>query len=195
MNDSPISAAIERKIAAIVEGRSEDFDLVIVTDFGHGLVTPSMIAMLERSARFLAVNAQSNSANMGFNLITRYSRADYICIDVPEARLAASDRFSDVATLTGDVLPRAHRLPAFRRHSRSQRLRGLRTRTRTGPCPGFYQDRRRYRRGRGRFLRRQRADGGGRRVDGSGGGSSATRPVRSRSVSSDIAVPSNGCRS
>ena len=113
MDDGPISAATERKIAAIVEGRAEDFDLVIVTDFGHGLVTPSMIAMLERSARFLAVNAQSNSANMGFNLITRYSRADYICIDVPEARLAASDRFSDVATLTGEVLPARIDCPRF----------------------------------------------------------------------------------
>ena len=37
---------------------------------------------------------------MGYNLITRYPRADYVCIDIPEARLALSDRTSNV----GDVV-------------------------------------------------------------------------------------------
>lgn len=71
-----------------------DFDLVIVTDFGHGCVTQDIITMLTREAKFLAVNAQTNSANYGFNLITKYPRADYVVIDEPEAWLAAQDRDS-----------------------------------------------------------------------------------------------------
>jgi sugar/nucleoside kinase (ribokinase family) len=39
---------------------------------------------------------------LGFNLITRYERADYICIDLPEARLAVSDRIS----VAGDIARR-----------------------------------------------------------------------------------------
>jgi sugar/nucleoside kinase (ribokinase family) len=54
-----------------------------------------MIADLE-SEQFLAVNAQTNSANIGFNLITKYRKADYIVIDEPEARLAAQDRDSHI---------------------------------------------------------------------------------------------------
>jgi hypothetical protein len=46
---------------------------------------------------FVAVSAQTNSANHGFNLITKYDRADYIVIDEPEARLAAQDRDSPLA--------------------------------------------------------------------------------------------------
>src|SRR3990167_9159806 len=42
-----------------------DFDLVIVTDFGHGAVSPDMIESMIRGSRFLAVNAQTNSANIG----------------------------------------------------------------------------------------------------------------------------------
>jgi hypothetical protein len=64
-----------------------------------------MIATLQRHARFLAVNAQSNSANMGYNLITKYDRADYICIDAPEARLAVSDRTSDIEYVASKLLP------------------------------------------------------------------------------------------
>lgn len=68
-----------------------DWDAVVVTDFGHGRITGEMIARLCRMP-FVAVNAQTNSSNIGFNLITKYPRADYIVIDEPEARLAASDR-------------------------------------------------------------------------------------------------------
>src|SRR3990167_9523441 len=68
------------------------FDLVIVADFGHGCLTPDLIERLTASKTFLAVNAQTNSANLGFNLITKYPRADYVVLDELEARLAAHDR-------------------------------------------------------------------------------------------------------
>jgi sugar/nucleoside kinase (ribokinase family) len=76
---------------------------VIVADFGHGLIGQSTIEILTATAPFLAVNTQTNSGNMGYNLITRYSRADYVCVDAPEARLAVGDRVSKI----GDI---AHRL-------------------------------------------------------------------------------------
>lgn len=68
-----------------------DYDAVVVTDFGHDRITGAMIERLCRMP-FVAVNAQTNSSNIGFNLITKYPRADYIVIDEPEARLAAADR-------------------------------------------------------------------------------------------------------
>ena len=105
MDDTPMTAEQKREIDRIIVGRAEEFDLVVVTDFGHGLLTPSMIATLQRHSRFLAVNAQSNSANMGYNLITKYDRADYICIDAPEARLAVSDRTSDIEHVASKLLP------------------------------------------------------------------------------------------
>lgn len=72
------------------------FDLVVVTDFGHGAVTPDLIERLTREARFLAVNAQTNSTNFGFNLISKFQRADFVVIDELEARLAAHDKDSDI---------------------------------------------------------------------------------------------------
>jgi hypothetical protein len=73
-------------------------DVTVVTDFGHGFVTRDMVYELcERP--FLAVNAQTNSANIGFNLITKYPLADYIVIDEPEARLAAADLDSPIETV------------------------------------------------------------------------------------------------
>lgn len=75
------------------------YDLVIVTDFGHGAITPELIERLNRESKYLAVNAQTNSTNFGFNLITKFSRADFVVIDELEARLAAHDRDSDIQSV------------------------------------------------------------------------------------------------
>lgn len=72
------------------------YDLVIITDFGHGLLNQSLIERLTQEAKFLAVNAQTNATNFGFNLITKYPRADFVVIDEMEARLAAHDRDSPI---------------------------------------------------------------------------------------------------
>lgn len=73
-----------------------DYDLVIVCDFGHGTMSRELIAEVSREARFLAVNVQTNSSNYGFNLVTKYPRADFVVLDELEARLAAGDRHSPI---------------------------------------------------------------------------------------------------
>lgn len=94
--DKPLPTSRQNQFDAMIADKVADFDVVIVTDFGHGLIAESTIRVLEEKAKFLAINAQSNSANHGFNLITKYSRADYICIDEPEARLAMTDKDNGV---------------------------------------------------------------------------------------------------
>jgi rfaE bifunctional protein nucleotidyltransferase chain/domain len=66
-------------------------DAVIVMDFGHGLIDAETRVIAE-CGRFVAVNAQTNAGNNGFNPITRYNDIDYVCIDLPEARLAAQEQ-------------------------------------------------------------------------------------------------------
>jgi sugar/nucleoside kinase (ribokinase family) len=99
MNDEPLTQDVQDGVDRAIVETAAGYDLVIAADFGHGLIAQSSIAALTENARFLAVNAQSNSANLGYNLVTKYPRADYLCIDAPEARLAVSDRVAPV----GDI--------------------------------------------------------------------------------------------
>lgn len=69
--------------------------VVIVNDFGHGLMGHIERDIVE-NAGFLALNCQTNAGNYGFNLVTKYHRAGYICIDDPEARLAAGDQTGSI---------------------------------------------------------------------------------------------------
>jgi len=65
---------------------------LIVCDYGHGLIPDSNTAgMISREASWLALTVQSNSLNWGFNLLTKWPRADYVVIDEMELRLACSD--------------------------------------------------------------------------------------------------------
>ncbi len=99
VEDRPLPAEVSADLNHFLERAAPDYDLVIVGDFGHGLIGAETIDVLARQSRFMALNAQANSTNQGFNTITRYPRADYVCIDQEEMRLAYYDRFGPVDEL------------------------------------------------------------------------------------------------
>lgn len=106
MHDAPIMGELAERLNRMLLERIDAYDAVVVTDFGHGLLTRSTIDLLAKRSRFLAVNTQTNSGNLGFNLINRYPRADYVCLDSPEARLATHDKHSDIADIVAEQMPR-----------------------------------------------------------------------------------------
>lgn len=70
----------------------KDYDLVIVFDYGHGFFTPDLRRKIMRESAFLAVNAQSNSSNYGFNRINeKWPQANLVVCDELEARLATHE--------------------------------------------------------------------------------------------------------
>lgn len=105
MDDSPLSLDEERKLNDLIASKIEAADVVVVTDFGHGLLNNGTVRLLTEKAPFLAVNTQSNSANHGYNLIGKYHRADYVCIDAVEARLAVHEKFADLDVVVQERLP------------------------------------------------------------------------------------------
>ena len=68
------------------------YDVVIVFDYGHGFLTTPIRESIMQGARFLAVNAQSNSSNYGFNRVNeKWPTANLCVVDELEARLAAHE--------------------------------------------------------------------------------------------------------
>ena len=72
-----------------------DYDVVILCDFGHGLIDKDVMDILQKEAKFLAVNCQTNSSNLGKNLITKYFRADTFALDQRELDLAFPNSHKD----------------------------------------------------------------------------------------------------
>lgn len=69
-----------------------EYDLIVACDYGHGLVGPKVQALLEDASPFLALNCQTNSANHGFNLVSKYRRCDLLSLDERELALACGTR-------------------------------------------------------------------------------------------------------
>ncbi len=95
MNDELIDQGIESQILKFLDKNLSDYDLVIVQDYGHGLITQKIISKLTVQSNFLAVNAQINSGNFGYNIITKYHKANYYCLDLPEARMSVNSKYMD----------------------------------------------------------------------------------------------------
>lgn len=99
MNDKYISPELEAEVIDLLKEKTKHVDMVLIADFGHGFITPGIIQYLESSGKFLAVNAQTNSNNYGFNYITKYNRVDYISIDEKELRLPFGDNYGKLEEL------------------------------------------------------------------------------------------------
>jgi rfaE bifunctional protein nucleotidyltransferase chain/domain len=101
LDDGDLPSRVAHRVEEYLAEALPRYDVVIVADYGHGFLNRDLIRLLASESRFLAVNVQTNSANLGYNLISKYPRADYVCIDEPEVRLAAHDRRSNLEEIIG----------------------------------------------------------------------------------------------
>ncbi|RJQ51834.1 MAG: DUF4361 domain-containing protein [Nitrospiraceae bacterium] len=96
LEDENIKEACEAEIIEYLGDTISGYDLVLVSDFGHGFVTENIIRGINEYSGKYAVNTQTNAANRGYNLITKYKNPFFVCLDEPECRLAAQEKHKDI---------------------------------------------------------------------------------------------------
>lgn len=108
MNDGPLPPQDEKEFIEKIGDLAPDHDVVIVVDYGHGLMTDKAIQVLCEKSPFLALNVQVNPGNYGFNLLSRYPRADFVTIDEPEARLEMRQKQADIENIAQVLTEQLH---------------------------------------------------------------------------------------
>lgn len=106
MQGGDIPPDIEEQLLSLLWDRLRHYDVVVVADFGHGLLTERVRNLLCDRSRFLAVTTQTNAGNRGFNMISRYRRADFVSMGEPEVRLECRDMSGDLGTMARRVADR-----------------------------------------------------------------------------------------
>jgi len=106
LNDLYIAGDCESEIITYLSSAIPEYDLVLACDFGHGFISRGVINVVKKLSKILAVNTQTNAANTGFNLITKYNRPDFVCLDEPEARLAIQNKFDDAREVANELIHR-----------------------------------------------------------------------------------------
>ncbi len=86
LNEENLSDGDEKKFINKIDKNINNYDLVIVIDYGHGLLTKNVIKNLKKKSKFLAVNAQLNSLNISSHSFSKYNKSDYIALHEGELR-------------------------------------------------------------------------------------------------------------
>jgi len=99
MGQGPLGQEFENEFRRVLESEIPKNDVVIVADYGHGLISKDSVRLICTKSKFLAVNSQVNAGNRGFNLLSKYPRADFVSIGEPELRLDARELEGPITSL------------------------------------------------------------------------------------------------
>jgi rfaE bifunctional protein kinase chain/domain/rfaE bifunctional protein nucleotidyltransferase chain/domain len=103
LDDRPIPFSAEQKCLDILREQLNKHDIVVLADFGHGFLTTRLCNEIASTSKFLCVNTQTNSANLGFNPATKYKNVDYVAIDEPELKLALRTKYGDIKEMAKEL--------------------------------------------------------------------------------------------
>lgn len=96
INDEPISSELSSEISSYLSDELPDYDLIVVLDYDHGFINEEIRKVIQEKSRFLSINSQVNSSNLGFNYITKYNRSDFIAMNEVELRLPMRMKFENI---------------------------------------------------------------------------------------------------
>lgn len=86
IKNSEINTSQEKKIISKLKNLIKDIDLIMVADYDHGLITKNILKILSNSKKFLVINSQLNSTNIGYHSLQKYNFSNVIVINESELR-------------------------------------------------------------------------------------------------------------
>ena len=86
IEDHQVNSSEELKIIKILQKQIKDHDLIIVSDYGHGLISKKISKFITTKSSYLAVNTQLNAANIGHHNVEKYKSANLVIINENEMR-------------------------------------------------------------------------------------------------------------
>ena len=110
INDETLSAKDEKKLIKIILREIKRHDLVIVTDYGHGLISKNVANEIVKNSPYTALNAQINAANSSYHTMDKYEKVECVIINESELRHEFRNRDGNLDDLMKSL---AHNLKAI----------------------------------------------------------------------------------
>jgi len=107
INDDMLEKSEEDQFIESFDKLSKEHDLVIISDYGHGIISPRIAEHISNSDNFVSLNAQVNAANIGTHSIRKYHDVDCLIINESELRHELRNRDGDIkgmATTLKDMI-------------------------------------------------------------------------------------------
>lgn len=102
INDEPLDNFNEKKLNDYLKRNLKKFDVVIVSDYGHGFISNKTAKIITKYSNFLTINCQINANNKGHHSTNKYKNLDCVLINESELRYEMRDNHSKINNLVRD---------------------------------------------------------------------------------------------
>ena len=92
INDDILTNKQDKLFFNILKKSLSKYDLVIVSDYGHGLISNKTANLICESSKYLTLNAQVNSANIGYHSMRNYKNINCVIVNEREIQHEMRDR-------------------------------------------------------------------------------------------------------
>jgi rfaE bifunctional protein nucleotidyltransferase chain/domain len=99
----PQSAEETNKLIEALQ-KCNEIDVILVADYGHGLITEPLISYLSSMNSFLAVNTQANAGNRGYNSLKKYQKVDFFTANSGELQLEFKSKLIDFSVVVPELM-------------------------------------------------------------------------------------------
>ena len=99
LNDDILSSEEIKIFNSYLIKEIKKYDLVVVSDYGHGLISETSAKIICKHSKFLALNAQVNAFNIGYHTMKNYGDFNTLIINEKEIRLEMRDKSGKVEDL------------------------------------------------------------------------------------------------
>ncbi len=86
LNDEFLNLKDSKKLYHHFDNLYKKTDLIIISDYGHGLIDKKFIQKIKKTKKFIAVNVQVNSSNIGYHSLKNFNGVDCVIINENELR-------------------------------------------------------------------------------------------------------------
>jgi rfaE bifunctional protein kinase chain/domain/rfaE bifunctional protein nucleotidyltransferase chain/domain len=103
LNDNSISKNEENKFYNLLKKNIKKFDLIIVADYGHGMITEKIRKLILKNSNKVFLNTQINSFNRGYHTVLKYKKINTVIINEGELRYELRDKHSKIPELVKNL--------------------------------------------------------------------------------------------
>ena len=98
-DDSFLDNKNQNKLKNLLKKNLQKYDLVIVANYGHGLINDEIAKLISNKAKFLVVNSQINAANIFHHNLNMFKKTMCTIINEGELRHEMRDKHTDIELL------------------------------------------------------------------------------------------------
>ena len=103
LNDDLISKKEESFFYNSLKKNIDNFDLIIVADYGHGIITEKIRKLILKNSDKIFINTQINSFNRGYHTVLKYKKMNTLVINEGELRYELRDKHSKIPNLVKNL--------------------------------------------------------------------------------------------